>query len=757
MPPENEKKRLRVEIANISEAWSTWRSLFGWDTWAEADAIIRTKGQNLFGYYDKMIDSDGVLAGLIETRTDAVAGLEWEVLAAGEEDADQEMAAFVRFALRRVHNLQGDLSELLGACRTGFSISEVVWEEAQWEGKTVLVPGRILSKPPDWFRFTENRELRFRTRKAPVNGEAVPPYKFIHHVFRTRYENPYGTSLLRAAYWPWWFKHHGFGEWMKACERGAVGSVVVKYPAEITNEQEINEFGQAAEALLKSKWMTIRDTCELLFPEVKIDPSFADTLVARCNTEMTYRVLGGTLSSGTAESGTRALGEVHDERFQERKEADSQALAGTLNSQLVRWIVEVNFGEMAEYPEWKQRYERRRDLKQAGESLKVAAAIGIPVSVRTAADLLELPLAEEGEELIHAPQQAGGPFPGPAGGGDGEKKDGGGEDGGPDQDDEDEGGDRDGGPSRGGIMVTAAGAVLTRARSNFDNAENLFRGALKYGMPRYRAIASQIEDWLGQFDTISEALEAVDDFAIDSSDLVQCLRDIIFFDLLHGAFALFDLPAVRKALGLKPLGAWRRMYLRHVARKWIPVPPEAAIALFEDREVLERAEFDLLEAVSRRQALTSAGMTAETIASRLRPALQEALEEGVFLDDFIGRVGEVCLSAAHAENVFRTNVMGAYNSGHAEALYYAPLAHAIPAFQFLAVLDDRTTEICAERDGQVYTRDDLVGIDVVPPCHYQCRSCIIGVFADEWNGRSSDAPALPAQQGFGRWKPVLGE
>ena len=50
---------------------------------------------------------------------------------------------------------------------------------------------------------------------------------------------------------------------------------------------------------------------------------------------------------------------------------------------------------------------------------------------------------------------------------------------------------------------------------------------------------------------------------------------------------------------------------------------------------------------------------------------------------------------------------------------------AIEGWQYIAVLDSRTTSLCAHRDGQIYSIDDTIHL---PPAHFNCRSTTIPVF-----------------------------
>lgn len=395
MPPQT----LYTEIAGIEQAMNTFSTYFAFDPYGNQDLILRTKGKQRFAFYDQMVDADSVLAGLIDSRIDACAGIEWDIIPASQDESDVDISNFVREAIKGIDEFQDDLSDILRACVTGFSVSEIIWTNRDVDGEMRIVPEALLAKTADWFKFDQERKLRFLSNESKYEGVPVPDYKFIVHSFRKRNESPYGVSLLRSVYWPWWFKSHGYAEWMKAAERGAVGTIVMKYgPA--ANEEEQNELEEAAQKMLKCHYVVCKEDTQIEFPVQQIDSSFADILVSRCNDEMTYRILGAVLSSSTTESGTRALGEVHDLRFQERTEADSKSLAATLNKTLIKYIVDLNYPGVTQYPKWKQRYEQPKDVATNANTLKFALELGLDISKKTAADLLELPLAKEGEDLI---------------------------------------------------------------------------------------------------------------------------------------------------------------------------------------------------------------------------------------------------------------------------------------------------------------------------------------------------------------------
>lgn len=730
-----------------------WAMIAFGDLLNRGDRIIDTKGQGNQDYYDLMVDSDALLAGIIDTRITSVAGLEWRVNPASDEPEGVDIAEFVGFVLDRLGDFDEKLSNILSACRTGFSVTEIMWDYVVFNGRQNIAPVELIPRRPERFRFDTDYQLRLLTKGNMLVGEEVPTGKFLVHSFKPRYNNPYGTSLCRAVWWYWWFKHHAFKWWLQAAERGAVVSPILWYP-EHSNESEIKVYEQAAKTFLGNKYLTLPEGGTADFPHIKIDPNFCKNLVETCDMQMRVAILGSTLSTGTAESGTRALGQVHDKRGQERIEADAKSVMSTINQQLVRWIVDLNYGEQEKYPEWALNYETPKDQKEMRENIRLAANMGIPISVKWAAGVMQIEIAHEGEDLIIPP-----PLPGSGGMSiplDETEE--------PEEEEEAEEVPSEEAAHRIGYKTVKARKAAQKRNAKYrDNAEELTKQAAIKGYPIYQDIGKQVADWVATKDTLDDALNDLRYLRIDGSEFADYLLDAQYLALLRGFHDVFDVARDKGLFKAIKEGAYskakrkiyRTLYGADPDQLWIPVPPEEAIEHFEKKEILTPAQFKKLEAHVRRDSLTAADMSIKAIRNKLKPALVAAIAEGETLREFTKEVGGIVQSKAHAENIFRTNIQTSYNAGHAEAIWSPELKQIIPAFEYQAVMDDRTTPICAERDGQVYPRAALGSADVVPPAHFQCRSSIIEVWIDEWDGRYSSLPVTPAQEGFGRWKPAL--
>ena len=400
---------------------------YGFQFRADIDQIIAKRGKGRKSFYWDMIDSDPDLAGLTDTRIDNVAALDREIIPASEDPADMELAKFVADALDELNDFDISLQTILSACITGTSFTEIIWKESEWDGLPVLVPQSLKDRPVDLFylwtekekgrRWYFSKNLELISSSLQISGEPLEkyPYKFITHTFRDRGSSLSGVSLLRSVYWIWFFKHEGFGNWMKASEVGAEVTPVIYYPPD-SSPDEIAELVIVAKKLLKAKYAVLQEGNKIEFPNITIDPDFASNLIRTCDIAMRYRVLGSTLSSGTDQGGNKALGEVHADKEQDRKESDAKALMATLNTTLIRWIVDLNFETPQKYPRIKFNYETADDVKEVRENIKMGNELGIPMKKTYVAKKLQIEMAPPDtpeEELVEKPAPP--PLPSPTG------------------------------------------------------------------------------------------------------------------------------------------------------------------------------------------------------------------------------------------------------------------------------------------------------------------------------------------------------
>jgi phage gp29-like protein len=127
-----------------------------------------------------------------------------------------------------------------------------------------------------------------------------------------------GEALLAKAYWPWYFRTHGWRFWAKFLEQAAVPLLVGRT---LSDKQAMVEMLRS----LSSGPVAALDREEEI---VSVDtpgnsPNKFTEFEIACTRRIQRLILGQTLTSGTdGGSGNRALGDVHNEIRQEKRRAD---------------------------------------------------------------------------------------------------------------------------------------------------------------------------------------------------------------------------------------------------------------------------------------------------------------------------------------------------------------------------------------------------------------------------------------------------
>jgi len=138
-----------------------------------------------------------------------------------------------------------------------------------------------------------------------------------------------------------------------------------------------------------------------------------------------------------------------------------------------------------------------------------------------------------------------------------------------------------------------------------------------------------------------------------------------------------------------------------------------------------------------------------------RRELQLGLSQQENLDQLVRRIrgravgggryegGVMNVSSRQAEALVRTSVTQIFN--HAAEETYRQNPDLVQEYEVVAVLDQRTTEICAALDGKVFK----VGSGKLPPFHWGCRTTIVPII--NYRGIGVTAPASPARQTYAEW------
>ncbi|MFZ5998217.1 MAG: phage portal protein family protein, partial [Nitrospirota bacterium] len=308
------------------------------------DEVLEETGLALDVYRKMLLDAR--IVSLLEIRKAEVLGFPYFLLPGNTTPEAQKIADDVSSILKRVNLYQG-LKELLAAMDFGFALSEVVWEppvNGRWypRGLKSLKQERFLFKPDGTPVLVE------RGIKKPLDD----PYKFIVHRHNSAAENPYGSAVLKACYWPWIFKKAGWRFWLTASEKFGVPTVLALFDTD--DEEKARERAKMLAEMLSGiqsdAAVALANVKEVTTLEVKGDLSSFHVLIQACDTQMAYAITGQSLATNEAKYGTKAQGEVQEKKEQSITKGDARQLAYTLNETLISWITILNYGPDAPRP-----------------------------------------------------------------------------------------------------------------------------------------------------------------------------------------------------------------------------------------------------------------------------------------------------------------------------------------------------------------------------------------------------------------------
>lgn len=99
--------------------------------------------------------------------------------------------------------------------------------------------------------------------------------------------------------------------------------------------------------------------------------------------------------------------------------------------------------------------------------------------------------------------------------------------------------------------------------------------------------------------------------------------------------------------------------------------------------------------------------------------------------------------------IARTGASDFYNSGRMNLFNSKSINPYITAYQYIAIIDNATTEFCLSHDEQIIQANDPQLSTINPPNHYNCRSILSPVFLGE--NQQADSYYYEWEDSFSKW------
>ena len=367
----------------------------------EADAGDVLRQSELF---EEMEEKDPHLFSQLQTRKQAVTGLDFEVLPFDPNDSrDKEIAQFVSEALKNMEEIEEVEIDLLDAIGKGFAVSEILWETTEGQ---VLVK-EIRSRPQKRFFWGGmDDKIRVRTMEHP-EGVLLPENKFIQHRYKARSGHPSRAGVLRVVAWMYLFKNYNVKDWISFCEVYGLPLRLGKYAQGASDEDKaalmraLVQIGADAAGIVPEG-----TSIEFINTEKTGTLDLFERFSRYADEQVSKAILGQTLTSDSG-GGSYAQSKTHNEVRHDLTVADCKALAATLRRDLIRPLVLYNFGEEQRIPFLRYDCEESGDLKEEAEILGVLIEkVGLKVPTSYIYKKFGIPKPEGGEETVGAPRPA---------------------------------------------------------------------------------------------------------------------------------------------------------------------------------------------------------------------------------------------------------------------------------------------------------------------------------------------------------------
>lgn len=702
-----------------------------------SDDLYRKTGD--YRIYEEMLVDDQVKT-CVQIKRDLIVGSGWTIKGRVSDDSHDEIIKDVRTALEDDPEvgIEDMCEEILSGDSFGFSLSEKLFRNRD-DGSLTL--RNIKTRHPStWLIHTDKHgNVTKYEQQGRSENLTIDPKSLIHYVNNRAFQNPYGTSDLRAAYNAYFIKRQVVKWYAMFLEKHASPTPIGRYDSGV-DQAAVDAIFLALKKLQTATAMTIPKTIEMDYLESKSNGEAYEKALNIFNMfigrAMMIPDLLGFQGSETG-GGSYALGKDQIRILFLHILRRRRTLEALINKHVVWPIIVYNHGFVEDYPQFKLNpisdEQVEGFVKLWLECVKGKTYKPSDQEINHFRKIVQFP---EGDVEREAPPVTIGPDGKPIAPKEGAVDDNGkpiapdagdddavpasGKDAGEPSGKEPEG-EKDG---KKGKPKAFAAKVFEQCAGEYDkkvdyagisSSMDRFKSrVLDEAMPIVRRVFESLYDQI----KAKKILQTQDNSKLESLK-TPYLRELN--SLLRSA--LRDGWKEGRAIGQREIlkGAFRA-----------PLPDDAFL------QYLENETFQYV------------GDWGYNVTKKARVTILEAIRDGKPLSAVLDLLDEegVTDSMVSLERFARTKFTDVMNRGRVAAFNDSGV---VAAYQYSAILDDRTTPICAGLHGKIFKNGD----EPIPPMHFNCRSLLVPITkyeafeADEEVGGTSIDDFIDANKGDG--------
>jgi SPP1 gp7 family putative phage head morphogenesis protein len=756
---------------------------------ATLDDLVQRKGLPI---YERMMVDEQVKA-VVYFKRDAILARGWqfkfdEETKLSEDERKSRIDLFNRITCKMDGSFSDALSGISSGRFFGYSLTEKVFQQIEYDGRTFVGIRKLLTRSPTSFEFYTDEFGVLQKFVQRINGQQqeLDIRRFIHYVHGPEWDGYYGRSDLREAYRSWYSKQRAQDLWLLYLERMAGGLLVASIGTESSLTSKSPDYEALKSALsnarsLSSVILPKGVTLEVVSPAVtdqfQSTVTFLDQAIAKAL--LVPNLLG---VSHTGQTGSFSQSQTQLDAFLWTLMADSARLEACLNEQLFRDLGDQNWGD-GEYPEFCFKPMSQEQLRWVvdmwGKLTQLQAVVPTDKDEAHVRELLNMPprdpeattLADEAAKR----NQANGLNP------DGTM---------PPQLDPNKQVDQQAKVQDQAALAArleklemalaeaAEEPTPTEPQPKAKMSAELYRASQRvhFGMieQRTQVVASRIAPDLAQL--VAKAVKR----ALGDDENLKALTDQDVADVAAWQLNSTDVSKLKDRFNSALTEGWR--IGTDMAQNELERARKEAFTA-EQRQVkfarLADKAADYFEANSFRMAGNlrdgARAIVQQNLMNSIKSGWTAAQTRANIWDSLVSKgftdkrsvtlteddqavldlldalnLDDVGDAAHYLNTLVRTNVFEAMNEARYNEFTDPALGDFVVAFEYSAILDGSTTVICKHLDDKVYGAKNPLWDTYRPPNHYNCRSVLIPITAiDSWDGKESPPPDVQPQEGFG--------
>ena len=355
--------------------------------------------------YQEMSSNDPVITAILFCCRMLMRQVTWEVKACSDNPADEECAKFVESCMNDMSETwDAFIDELMSYFTYGFAYHEIVYKRRLGNNKNSAKSSKFNDGRIGWRKLPGRRQTTLTNWEFDEDGglKGVHQMDNGHRVFlpiercllfrTTNYVgNPEGTSFLRGAYRPWYFKKHieeveGIG-----IERDLAGLPVITAPEGVDlNSRDDPKAVEARNAAMKLVSSIRRDrndgvvmgygwTMELMSTggTRQFD---TNAIINRYDQRIAITLLADIIMLGADKVGSFALAKVKQSLLATALDAQLSDICGVLNRYAIPRLIGLNtFPGITGFPSFKVSSVVAPDLSELGDFIGKLSGAQMPL------------------------------------------------------------------------------------------------------------------------------------------------------------------------------------------------------------------------------------------------------------------------------------------------------------------------------------------------------------------------------------------